>query len=137
MTMVRLNSPVQQFGWFAKERRVFGRPPKMPIGTVDSPNFADFTNPMDEQSTKTYHLIGIIHQIRQASLTADFNGNLNLRIDRRFRQSGNGGFLGPNGVFLDTNRQTKGGTSDGPMGNYWGIWAQICASSFSGIISGS
>ena len=92
MTMMHLNSQAQQFGGFTPGQRVFGRTPKMPTGAVSNPHFTDFMNPKDARTTKTHHLLGIIHQIRQASSTADFNGKLTLRINRRLRQSTNGGF---------------------------------------------
>ena len=47
-------------------------------------------------------------RIRQASLTAYINGKLNLRLNSRFRQSGDGGFSWADGVFLSTSRETKG-----------------------------
>ena len=60
--------------------------------------FSDFVNPKEARKTKTHRIFLIIRQIRQASVTGNFNGKLNLRINRRARQSGNGQFLGPNGV---------------------------------------
>ena len=95
---MRLNSQVRQFGGFAPGGRVSARTPKMPIGTVGSPHFADFMSPKEAQSTKTHHLLVIIRRIRQASSAEAFNGELNLRLNRRFRQSANEGFIVPNGV---------------------------------------
>ena len=100
MTMVRLNSHVHRSVAPTPGRRVFGRTPKMPIGAVSNPNFADFTKPKEAGTTKTHHLLVVIRQIRQASLAADFNGELKLRSNRRFRQLRNGGdFLGAIRVF--------------------------------------
>ena len=109
MPTTHLNSQVQQFDGFTTGQRVFGGTPKMPIGTAGSPNFEDFTNPKEAQTPKTRHLLGIIRQIRQASQTADFNGKLNLRLNRRFTQSGNGeSFLAQAAFFLAPNRKEKG-----------------------------
>ena len=107
----------------------------MPIGAAGSPHFADFMNPKDSQSTKPHHLLDMIRQIRQASLTEDFNGELDFRINRLFRQSGNEGFLAAIDVFPIYKSENRRGNAGLPMGNYWEIWVQICASSFSGIIS--
>ena len=74
MTMMHFNSQVQRFSGFAHGQRVFGRAPKSPIGAVSNPHFSDFANPKEAQETETHHLLGIIHQIRQASSTADVNG---------------------------------------------------------------
>ena len=93
MAMMRLNSQVQQFGGFTPGGRggggVFGMTPKMPIGAAGSPHFEDFTNPKEAKITKTHHLLAIILQIRQESITAYFNGILNLRVNRRFAPIGN------------------------------------------------
>ena len=70
--------------------RVTGATPKMPIDTVGNPHFEDFANPADASTTKTHHLLGLIPQIRQASLTADFIGKLNSALRKRIRESGNG-----------------------------------------------
>ena len=94
MTMVHLNSQVQQLGGLTPGKWVFGRDPKMPIGPVGGPHFLDFANRKEARSTKARHLLGIIHQIRQASSAAHFNGELNLRLNRRFPQLRNAVFLG-------------------------------------------
>ena len=99
MTMTHLNSQVQQLGRFAHGQRVLGRAPKMPIDTLGTPHFSDFMNPKEAPVTKTHHLLGTIHQIRQSSTTEDFNGKLSLRLNRRFRQSANGGFSWANRCF--------------------------------------
>ena len=72
MTMVRLNSQVQQFGGFNSGRRVFGRTPKMPIGTIGNPFFEDFTNPLEAPTSKVHGLLSSVRKIRQASRNADF-----------------------------------------------------------------
>ena len=64
----------------------------MPIGTVGGPHFEDFMNPKEAKTTKTHHLLEIMRRIRQASLTADFNGKSNLCLNRMFRRSRNGEF---------------------------------------------
>ena len=51
-----------------------------------------FANPKEPRATKTHNPHGIIRQIRQASTAADFNGELNLRSDKRFPQIHTGGF---------------------------------------------
>ena len=84
MTTMRLNSQVQQFEGFGPGW-VFCMNPEMPIGAARNPNLGDFMNPKGAQATKTNHLLGAIRQIRQASLTADFNGQLNLCINSRSR----------------------------------------------------
>ena len=53
MTMMHLNSQVRQYGGFTPGQRVFGRTPKLPIGTIDNPFFWDFTNPADAPTTET------------------------------------------------------------------------------------
>ena len=73
--MMHLDPQLQQLGGFALGRRVFGPSPKMPIGAVDNPHFSDAANPTESPTTKTHRLLGIIHQIPQASSAAYFNGN--------------------------------------------------------------
>ena len=98
--MLRLNSQVWQFGGLTPGRRVRGRDPKMPIGAAGSPHFADFANPTGPPETKTHNLLGVIRQISETSLGADFNGILNLRLNRRFRHIQNGGFFSGNQRFI-------------------------------------
>ena len=74
-TMMRLNPQVQQFGGLTHEKRVFGGDPKMPIGAAGNPHFEDFVNPKEAQTRKTHHFLGIIHHIRQASITAILTEN--------------------------------------------------------------
>ena len=88
---------------------IWGGAPKMPIGTARSPNFEDFTNPKEPQTTKTHHLVVVIRQIGQASHRADFNRILNLALGRRFRQSGNGGFSCAGRFFPGDKSENKGG----------------------------
>ena len=73
---MRLNSQAQKFDGCATGKRVFGRTPKMTIGTVRGLHFDDSMNPMEPQTTKTHHLLGVIRKIRQASVTEDFNGKI-------------------------------------------------------------
>ena len=87
MTTMRLNSQVRQFGGFAPGKRVFGRTPRMPIGTIGNPYFEDFTNPKEAHTAKTHGLIGLIHKIRQASTNADFTNRLNTTSHRRVRDT--------------------------------------------------
>ena len=68
-------------------REFFGRTPKMPIVTVGNPHFEDFTNPAGAPTTETHHFLGAIQKIRQALLTADFSGELNLALRKRIRES--------------------------------------------------
>ena len=49
MTTLRLNSQAQQYGGFTPGQRVTGRTPKLPIGAVGNPNFADSMNPAGRQ----------------------------------------------------------------------------------------
>ena len=53
MAMMHLNSQVQKYGGFAHGRRIFGRAPKLPIGTAGNPFFGDFTNPAGAPTAKT------------------------------------------------------------------------------------
>ena len=62
MATMRLNSQVRQFGGFKQGRRVFGRPPKMPIGAIDNPCLGDFTNPSDAPATKVHRLLSAIRK---------------------------------------------------------------------------
>ena len=90
MTTMRLNSHLGQFGGFTHRQGVFGGDPKMPIAAAGDPHFEVFMNPKEDQATKKHHFLGIIFQIRRASRTTDSIGKLNLRLNRRFRKSGNG-----------------------------------------------
>ena len=133
MTTMHLNPQVQKFGGLTPVRGVFGRAPKMQIGTVGNPHFSDFVTPKEAQTTKTHRLLGIIHQIRQSSLTEDFNGKLDFRLNRRVRRSRNGEFSRANRrfSFLPIGQQ-KGETSAAPSDNYCEIWARMRAISFPG-----
>ena len=51
LSMLHLDSKVHRYDGFTPGQRVFGRAPKMPIGTVGNPNFSDFTNRNDCPST--------------------------------------------------------------------------------------
>ena len=72
MTMMHLNSQVQQYDGFTPGQRVFDRTPKLPIGAIGNPFCEDFTNPVDAPTAKTQNLTSAIYEIRQASLKADF-----------------------------------------------------------------
>ena len=74
MDALHLNSQVQQYDGFTSGQRVFGRTPKLPIGKVGNPNFADFVNPIFALAAKSLSLVNTIFQIRKASSEADFNG---------------------------------------------------------------
>ena len=100
MAMMRLNSQVRQFYGFAHGERVFGRPPKMPIGAVCNPHFLDFTSPIASPTAKSHHLLGASHQIRQPSLTAGSSGKLNSASRKRIRESKMGKCLGRSAFFL-------------------------------------
>ena len=66
-------------------------------------------NPKEPPETQTHHILGVIRQIRQASCAADFNGELNLRLDKRLRQMRTEGiFLGKSVISLAANRQAEG-----------------------------
>ena len=78
--------------WFYTRWESFRATPKMPIGAVWGPHFGDFVNPKEAPAAKTHHFLGMIRQIRKASITADFSGGLNLILDKRLRGSGNGEF---------------------------------------------
>ena len=86
MATMRLNFQAQQLGGFTPGNMVSGGTPKMPIGAVGSPHFEDFLNPKEAQTTKTNHFLGVLRQIRQVSLASDFNGKLNLCLNKRFPQ---------------------------------------------------
>ena len=87
MATMHLNSQVQQFAGSTHGQRVSGRTSKMPIGTAGNPYFEYFTTPVEAPTTKTHHLLGMIRQISQASLTADFSGKLNSALQKRIRES--------------------------------------------------
>ena len=59
----------------------------MPIAAVGDPHIVYFMNPVEAPAAKTHHWLGGIRQIRQASLTADFSGKLNLSPNKRIRES--------------------------------------------------
>ena len=90
--MIHLNFQVQQLDGFTPGQRVSGRATEMPIGAVGNPHFSDFMYPMVSPETKTHRELGIVRQIRQSSLVGDFNGKLNSRMNKRFRQTQNAGF---------------------------------------------
>ena len=60
MTALHLNSQVQQYDGFTPGQRVFGRAPKLPIGTVGNPNFSDFMKPVTPPTAKTLSLLNTI-----------------------------------------------------------------------------
>ena len=134
--MMHLNAQVWQFGGFAPGGRVFGRTPKMPMGAVANPHLADFMNPKGAHATETNHFLGIMRRIRQSSLTAYFNGELNLRTIRRLRQLRNGVFLDRSVFFFATNQKTKGGKRWMGPGITIGGFGEIRHSSFPGAICG-
>ena len=80
----------------------------MPIATVNSPHFEDFTNPVESPTAKTHHLLAMIRQIRQASPTAYFIGKLNLASNKRILESPMMNSFYTRLCFLTTNRKTKG-----------------------------
>ena len=94
MAMMHMNSQVQQYDGFTPGQRVFGRTPKLPIGSIDNPFFGDFTNPAEAPATKTQNLTSAIYEIRQASLKADFQNKLNTALIRRVRNTKNADFFG-------------------------------------------
>ena len=57
LTMLNLNSHAQQYDGFTTDRRVFGRTPEMPIGTVDNPSWVDFTNHTNHTVTQTHQAL--------------------------------------------------------------------------------
>ena len=85
MAALHLNSQVQQYDGFTPGQRVFGRTPKLPIGAADNPNFTDFANPTTAPTAESLNLINTIFQIRKASSEADFNGKMQLCLERRIR----------------------------------------------------
>ena len=136
MTTMRLNSQVRQFGGFTPGKRVSGRTPKMPIDKVGNPHFGDFTNPVEASSTKTHHLIGVIQQIRQESLSSDFSGKLNLALRIEFGNPRMGGSFYANrfSPYRQIGRQgwkTTVMAGGGVVVNYWAFWQQIRTSSLS------
>ena len=87
MTMMHMYSQVQHYDGFTPGQRVFGRTPKLPIGTIDNPFFEDFMNPVDAPAAKTQNLISTIYEIRQASPKADFRNKTNTTLIRRVRNT--------------------------------------------------
>ena len=57
LTMLNLNSHAQQYDGFTTDRRVFGRTPEMPTGTVPSPFYNDFRGPANSQVTQTHRVL--------------------------------------------------------------------------------
>ena len=81
----------------------------MPIGTIGSPFFEDFTNQIEAPATKVHGLISVIRKIRQASLNADFRNKLSTTLHRRVRGSKSEEFfLGQTVFFISANRKAKG-----------------------------
>ena len=77
----------QQFGGFAPGKRVFCRTPKIPIGSVGKPDFRISRIQRSPEWPKTHQLLVVMRQIRQASSVVDFNGELNLLLGKRIRQT--------------------------------------------------
>ena len=105
----------------------------MPIGKAGDPHIGDFMNPKVAPAAKTHHLLRAVHQIRKASLTADFSGELNYDLEKRLRGSDMRSFLRAKRFHpghKSENRRRKALVRN--MGNYWKIWERICASSFRG-----
>ena len=99
MTMMRLNSQVQQYDGFTPGERVFGRARKLPIGAFGNPFFEYFMNPLEAPAEKTHNLISIIFKIRQASLKADFQSKMDTPLIRRGNVKTEEYFLGQS-VFI-------------------------------------
>ena len=108
MTMMHMNSQVQQYGGFTPGQRVFGRTPKLPIGATDNPFFEDFMNPAEAPATEKRNSIVAIYEIRQASLKEDFRSKLNTTPIRRVRDTENEEFfMGRAVYFIASNRKIK------------------------------
>ena len=82
ITMLQLNSQVQEYDGFTPVRRVSGRAPKMAIGSVDNPFFNDFTNPEDSPVAQTHQVLAKLRDIRKSSLEIDFNEKFNRTLNR-------------------------------------------------------
>ena len=122
MTTMHLNSQVQKGGGCAHGLRVFGRTPNVPIGRVPNPHFSGFVNHKAARAIETHHLHVVIHQIRQASLTGDFNGELNLYSGRRFPQLRNTGFPLDQSAFSVLQIEKRKGGDGYAQESLLGIW---------------
>ena len=108
MAALHINSQVRQYDGFTPGHRVSGWAPKLPIGTLGNPNFADFTNPIAAPAAKSLCLVNTISQIRKASSEADFNGKMQLCLERRIRNIKTEEFcLGQTVFFLDGEKIEK------------------------------
>ena len=81
-------------------RRVFGRTPKLPIGTAGNPFFEDFMIPAEAPAAKPHSLLAALYKIRQSSLTADFQSKVNTTPIRRVRHAKTDDFFGEDGCAL-------------------------------------
>ena len=80
--MLHLNSQVRQNDGFTPRRRVFGRTPKIPIGTVDNPLCKDFKNPKNTPATQAHQVLAKQRGIRKESPRSGFNGKFNVTLNQ-------------------------------------------------------
>ena len=128
MAALHLNSQVQQYDGFTPGQRVFGRKPKLPIGAAGNPNFTDFANPIVAQAAKSLSLVNTIPQIRKASLEADFNGEMQLCLERRVRNIKTEEFCLGQTVFFDGEKMESDKRWQGPgivIARYGGAYALV------------
>ena len=65
--------------------RVFGGTPKLPIGAVSNPIFPRFREPEKCAGGEIFEFTKYDFQIRKASSGSDFNGKMQLCLERRIR----------------------------------------------------
>ena len=99
MTTMQLNSHVRQFEGFAPRRRIFGRAPEIPTEAIGNPHFEDYTKPREAPTAKTHQILGVIQEIRQASINADFDNKLNMALHRRLRETKSAEFFLRRSIF--------------------------------------
>ena len=80
MCMLRMGSKVQQYDGFTPGHRVSRRTEKLPIGTVDNPNFSDFTNRNESKVTQTHQAHVKLREIQNASLESDSREKFDLPL---------------------------------------------------------
>merc|ERR1712112_176904 len=107
MTALHLNSQVQLYDGFTPGKRVFGRTPKLPIGTVGNPNFPDFMKPVTAPTTKTLSLLNTIFKYEKHLWKRILTEKMQLRLERRIRNFKTEEFCLCQTVFFWTARKLK------------------------------
>ena len=130
MATMRLNSQVRQFDGFTPGNEFTGERQKKPIWTIGNPFFGDFTNTIGAPEAKVHGVISVIHNIRQASLNADFSNKLSTTLHRRVGSTKSEEFfLWGTVSFIAENRKAKGEKKwSAPgiiIGRFWNKYALV------------